>query len=76
MDAGEADNLYLELALLLMVTGLFGGVLIISLAIVLGRESTIASSMSLALATGAAIICLLAVVLVLIRRLWRIFRYR
>ena len=42
MQPEEADYVYLELALLLMVTGLFGGVFIISLVIVLGRESTIA----------------------------------
>ena len=63
------EDVFLELGLLLIVTGLMVGVLILSLAIVFARESTIVSSSPLMLASAAAVSGLLAVVFVLLRRL-------
>jgi hypothetical protein len=70
------QDVFLELGLLLMVTGLMVGVLILSLAIVFARESTIVSSSPLTLATAAAVSSLLAVVFILVRRLKRFISRR
>jgi hypothetical protein len=63
---------FLELGLLLIVTGLMVGVFMLSLAFVLARESTLVSSSSLALVIAAALSGLFAVVFVLIRRVKRL----
>jgi nitrate reductase gamma subunit len=71
VDPARGDDL-LEFGLLLIVTGLFVGVFLLSLTIVLARESTRAASPSLTIVGVATLTCLLAVVLILLRRVRRL----
>lgn len=71
MGQKTQGDILLELGLLLMVTGLFVGVLVLSVVIVLSREAAITSSLSLMLASSGAVFALLALLLVLLRRLVR-----
>ena len=75
MEQKTQGDILLELGLLLMVTGLFVGVFVLSLVIVLSREAVITSSLSLMVATFGAVATLLAVVLVLLRRLVKFIVY-
>jgi hypothetical protein len=69
--ARSGEDQFLELGLLLIVTGFFVGIFFLSLTIALGRESSIASSLPESLVTGAALSALLFVMFVLIRRVKR-----
>jgi nitrate reductase gamma subunit len=71
MDPVRGDD-FLEFGLLLAVTGLFVGVFLLSLTIVLARVSTTAASPPSTIVGVAALACLLAVVLVLLRRVRRL----
>jgi len=76
LEGPKREDVFLELGLLLIVTGLMVGVLFLSLVIVLARGSTIMSSSPQVLVSTAALSCLLAVVLVLVRRLKRLVASR
>lgn len=76
MERVRSDDEFLELGLLLIVTGFFVGIFLLSLTIVLGRESAIASSIPMSLTSGAALASLLFVMFVLIRRAIRFVTLR
>lgn len=76
MEKARSDDQFLELGLLLVVTGLFVGIFLLSLTIALARESTIASSLPMSLASGAALSGLLLVVVVLVLRVIRFVTLR
>jgi hypothetical protein len=76
LEGPKRGDVFLELGLLLIVTGLMVGVLALSLVIVLARGSTIVSSSPQVFVSAAALSCLLAVVLVLVRRLKRLIASR
>jgi len=65
------DDEFLELGLLLIVTGFMVGILILSLVIVLMRGARVESPPSLALASAGALFALLVVVFFLVRRVLR-----
>lgn len=71
MRASAAGDELLELGLLLVVTGLFVGVMITGLVLVYARESTVASSQPLAVVTSAALSGIAVIVLTLFRRVIR-----
>jgi hypothetical protein len=76
MEKARSDDGFLELGLLLIVTGFFVGIFLLSLTIVLGRETTIASSLPIGLASGAALSGLVFVTFVLVRRVKRFVTLR
>ena len=76
MEKARSDNEFLELGLLLIVTGFFVGIFLLSLTIVLSRESAITSSLPMSLTAGAALSGLLFVTFVLIRRVKRFVTLR
>jgi len=76
VEKARSDDQFLELGLLLVVTGLFVGIFLLSLTIALARESTIASSLPMSLASGAALSGLLLVVVVLVLRVIRFVTLR
>jgi hypothetical protein len=76
LHKARSDDQFLELGMLLIVTGFFVGIFLLSLTIVLGRESAIASSPPLSLTSGAALASLAFVMFVLIRRVKRFVTLR
>jgi hypothetical protein len=70
-DSGEK---FLEIGLLLIVTGLFVGVLLLALDLVLARESKVVSSVFASVVSLLALAVVLAVVFFLVRRAKRLFR--
>ena len=72
VDKGKSDEAFLELGLLLIVTGLWVGVFVASLLVVYAKASVISSSWLLILVSAGAVSVLLAVMSVLVLRLKRI----
>jgi len=72
----RSDDQFLELGMLLIVTGFFVGIFLLSLTIILGRESAIACSLPMSLISGAVLAGLAFVMFVLIRRVKRFVTLR
>jgi hypothetical protein len=72
----DRDEVFLELGLLLIVTGLWAGVVVASVLVVYAKDSLIMSSWPLALVSAGALSVVLAVASVLILRLKRVLSLR
>jgi len=70
-DSGER---FLEIGLLLIVTGMFVGVLLLGLDLVLARESSAAPPALVTMVSVLALSAVLGVVLLLVRRVKRLFQ--
>lgn len=73
MEQPKPDGLFLEIGLLLIVTGMMVGVLLIGLDLVLARESKMASSSVLALVSALALSLVFGTVFFLVRRVKHLF---
>lgn len=73
MEQPKPDALFLEIGLLLIVTGMMVGVLLLGLDLVLARESRVASSSLLALVSVLALSVVFGTVFFLVRRVKRLF---